>query len=805
MEPDIQSLVYAALLHDIGKFYQRTGAKHAEEYEELTEKDYGYSGAHAKWSADLIRRVFHDKQLEDLVLHHHQPQASAYRNLAEILQEADHISAAIDRSRRDEKGDPKREHLWSIFSGISLGGTQQEVNGSDWHHRLLPFTLTREAFPTREQDPYHWKNDVPYSRLWAEFYRELSEAGRRPHPTTLLALLRKYTSSIPSAAYVDYPDIPLYDHAKTTAALATCIAAGEGKSPYLLVQGDLSGIQRFIFDVRTPEAARKGMAKRLRGRSFWISLLADAIVHEIIEAAGVSEANILWNTGGNFLLLLPGNSRVEEAIGRVRRSVNTGLLRETDGRLYCAFGSLACNRGEIEDFADCLERLHLITGRQKLRKFSECRISSTPTGEETDLEGFCPICEHRKSAGICPTCTMHEELGQRLAHASCFSRGSGLRFGFAEFGLLARYDLTEKPFAEPPEFTATINSTDFLRTGSPAMSFILLGNTVPLHKRRILTFGELAEVSQGDPKLGILKADVDNLGKIFALGIGERKKRSISRIYTLSSGFEHFFSGYLNTLCRTFGIYTHLCEECRNGAREISLHHDEREREDDEAVRTSWTAYEKETACPSCEHHFVPTLYITFSGGDDLLIIGPYDHIIRFAGLLQSEFEAYTCNNPWISLSAGVVAVPPRMPLAHAVAMAEDHLEEAKRQGKSRVAIFGECLPWKDRTLEKGYASLLSQGEALEAALTGKAVSRSFIHATHAIWEDAFADLDDIDDVLEKAAKREARRRYLPYLKYQIARNVPKNEKKRIEDLILPSFGWARFPITWTVMRTRRK
>lgn len=39
---------------------------------------------------------------------------------------------------------------------------------------------------------------------------------------TIFYLLKKYTSSIPSAAYVSEADISLFDHSKTTAALATC-------------------------------------------------------------------------------------------------------------------------------------------------------------------------------------------------------------------------------------------------------------------------------------------------------------------------------------------------------------------------------------------------------------------------------------------------------------------------------------------------------------------------------------------------------------------------------------------------------
>ena len=35
----------------------------------------------------------------------------------------------------------------------------------------------------------------------------------------------------------------------------------------------------------------------------------------------------------------------------------------------------------------------------------------------------------------------------------------------------------------------------------------------------------------------------------------------------------------------------------------------------------------------------IPTIYINFSGGDDLLVLGPYDDIIEFAGELRTKFK----------------------------------------------------------------------------------------------------------------------------------------------------------------------
>ena len=87
---------------------------------------------------------------------------------------------------------------------------------------------------------------------------------------------------MPSAAYVDHPDISLFDHLKTTSALATCLyyysqenefKFTDKEDAYLIVNGDISGIQKFIYKISSPQEAQKGMSKRLRGRSLYLNQL----------------------------------------------------------------------------------------------------------------------------------------------------------------------------------------------------------------------------------------------------------------------------------------------------------------------------------------------------------------------------------------------------------------------------------------------------------------------------------------------------------------------------------------------------
>ena len=74
----LENLQIAALVHDIGKFYQRTGKKHNSKYNNLSKDDYGYNGAHSKWSASYCSDMELDSEIEELILYHHHPPKSAF-------------------------------------------------------------------------------------------------------------------------------------------------------------------------------------------------------------------------------------------------------------------------------------------------------------------------------------------------------------------------------------------------------------------------------------------------------------------------------------------------------------------------------------------------------------------------------------------------------------------------------------------------------------------------------------------------------------------------------------------------------
>jgi|GEM_PF-2589495 len=160
MEMDKENtLRLAALLHDIGKFWQGSGEPHDSRYNHLTPEDYGKHGAHAKWSASFVVNYLPEEfqNCESLVSYHHN---SKNRDLnLKIIALADWLSSGERRGLEEGEGKGEREKtpLISIFSRIDIGKGRSSSEYSEYRyyypvkklvvfHHQLKFTSSRYNF-----------------------------------------------------------------------------------------------------------------------------------------------------------------------------------------------------------------------------------------------------------------------------------------------------------------------------------------------------------------------------------------------------------------------------------------------------------------------------------------------------------------------------------------------------------------------------------------------------------------------------------------------------------------------------------
>jgi CRISPR-associated protein Csm1 len=304
MDERTMMVALAALLHDLGKFWQRAGRR----------------GPHSEASAAFVDAFEHlfpyawRDDIRDGAGNHHR---QARKEIEKIVKVADWLGSA-ERKRGEPnvpQQDPETTPLLPVASRIKLlCDPSYDPQDGDWRFSLGTLSLEREAvFPGLGVQA----SQADYSDLWERYADELRKLNTIDSPWKLvgfLSLLRKYATFIPSATpweedeeYRTLPDISLYDHLKVTAAIAACVnhlfpdhlnellhglprrdPAILDKPVCLMIRGDISGIQKFIYRITKPQVEAKGTAKRLRGRSFYISLLADVIADWFVREEGVS-------------------------------------------------------------------------------------------------------------------------------------------------------------------------------------------------------------------------------------------------------------------------------------------------------------------------------------------------------------------------------------------------------------------------------------------------------------------------------------------------------------------------------------
>jgi len=152
-----------------------------------------------------------------------------------------------------------------------------------------------------------------------------------------------------------------------------------------------------------------------------------------------------------------------------------------------------------------------------------------------------------------------------------------------------------------------------------------------------------------------------------------------------------------------------------------------------------------------------PELYTVYSGGDDVLVIGPWDSIIKFADELNREFKRFTCNNENITLSAGIAFVKHNYPVFRAVEMADNFLDISKDRGKDSLTLFGQTVKWRE-VLE-----IIKESEKLSTWLKDKQISSGF--ANNLLY------YSQMNNKFRENRQTEYLR-FLPLMTYDIARNI---------------------------------
>ncbi len=743
MQERTMTAVLAALLHDIGKFRERT-------FDPLPAWAVGYR-AEAKYNHEPFSAVFVDDfmggwtgdqhTLRRLVLKHHNP--SLPDELLVSL--ADRLSANERAEMEgDEEGARGRAEsvLRAVLSRVKLDGREADAH---LYYELTALSLNRrELIPSREVSG----SAEAYHALWQAFTKEMTRVPRGDL-TTLLAVLRKFTWAIPSDTRRDMiPDISLYHHLKTTAAIVACLIS-EGLSEAdlqtfhvaltqlyykkrltpakeklldrrlcALVKGDISGTQDFLYLLTS-----SGAARGLRGRSFYLQLLTEVVAGWILYQFNLPMTNLLFAGGGHFYLLLP-HRETTERLDNLRQRIAQKLWKAHNGDLALTVDFVPVTaRDFLEEeaggkaFAAKWSEVSQKVNERKQRKWRDLggeamiRELFTPHQRGTTAEEMCQVCHGDWKPGVdrmdndtrkCRRCYQFEELGRLLrdpTHLIIFAvpedeppdpwdwRGMLRAFGADVWLVHEGDDLPHKPHGATAATVYTFDSTDFL-TDDVQVRFQWGDLPVSYDFRLLADATPLKGYDEdGKPIIAEFSDLADASNGVKWLGVLRMDVDSLGEVFKKGLGEDATISR-MSTLSESLRLFFEgwVPQLCRQHNR---FHPATRESRD--------------------------KLYLIYAGGDDLFVVGAWSALPELARQIRNDFRAFV-GGDHVTLSGGIAIEHQKFPLYQLANDAkyalDDQAKEFKRPngGRPKDALcflqtalgwerFEEVTQWKDKLM----------------------------------------------------------------------------------------------------------
>lgn len=362
----------------------------------------------------------------------------------------------------------------------------------------------------------------------------------------------------------------------------------------LFVGGDLSGIQKFLYNISSKKAAVS-----LKGRSYFLQQYMDNVcegLKTITKEAGALNSKDIYCSGGKFYVLTDYSSDIVEAIDHYADKIKGELWLAHRGQLGINISYVPFSENS-DGTVDCNEQRHVKPGylwkvvnadfyKQKNQKF-KTQITS-------DFKSFfLPIPVNNKT---------------RVCAITGIESDDCVPVKLSEDG--DSYVL--------PSVLQQIKLGESLRNSEHFKSF---------------------EEYAGNTDLGILRMDVDGLGKRFIEGFD-----SIRSYQEFSNRLVDFFGVYLRKMQQSYKDY----------------------------------------------------LNIIYSGGDDLFIVGRWDKVIDFAEFIHKETVSHF-GKDGISISGGIAIVKPTFPIAKAAQLGGEAEEAAKHfrdEEKNAFHFLGNTVSW---------------------------------------------------------------------------------------------------------------
>ncbi len=757
-------VAFAALVHDLGKFAERAKLPisqdaldaHKTLYCPFNQEGNYHSHVHAAYTGYAIDQIepylppliegelypFTSRQqnkdnsitnsLINAAAAHHKPDTF----LQWVIATADRVASGFEREEFDkynkaEAPNHYQARLLTLFEQIKISKSAVEIesNSLAFRYPLAPLSA-QTIFPVSRHQVESDNNEIAqkaYLKLWEQFVQGLAEmpASHRKKWDIWLdhfdTAYQCFAGSIPSAtAFGVKPEVSLYDHSKTTAALATALwrwheenqqtgqdqavkladrFASWDEQKFLLIQGDFFGIQDFIFSGGSD--SNKQAAKLLRGRSFQVSLFTELAALKLLQACELPSTSQIINAAGKFLIVAPNTAKIKATVAQVQNELNQWFVENTYGLvgLGLAGKEASCNDFIGDKFKTLIKGLFEQLEETKLQRL-DLTDSTLSVQNVSYPYGICRLnryfpaeTEYRpedKNSGLSRISKDQITIGEQLVKknrilicasaAEIFKTHKTASLSLPIFGYNVIFTENE---AETGKFGELVNAQQLYRCWDFSIPNCLDQSVWNGYARRYIN-GYVAKFNLADEytsekyqNADLAEIEIDKIKAFDFIACEDRqlngeKYEGSAALMTLKGDVDN-----LGTIFQT-GLKTPTFTKMAALSRQMNQ------------FFSLWLP-------TYCQQHS-PNMYTVFAGGDDFFLIGPWQATQEIAGKMHQEFQRYVAENADIHFSAGMVMSKVGLPVPRLGDLAEEALEKAKGidAGKNAVTIFNKTVKWEN-------------------------------------------------------------------------------------------------------------
>ena len=592
--------------------------------------------------------------------------------------------------------------LHLLFDKVKLPDGKGQDSNKQHYQPLIAITNENHEYPTipypLDVEPTEKQQEAFQKQIRDEVLPYLGENWQ--NISLLMLIIEKFGSCLSFGE----SDVALVDMARATAAVAAALVNNPTEE-ISLIAGDLSGIQKFIYTISSD-----GALKSLRARSFYLELVTEEVVQQLLDKLDLPFTNVIYAGGGNLYILSAANEENKKIVTQVRQQFNQWLLKEFQGKIFLA---LDCLKFPLTEIASATFACHWSNATKNLavyksRKFAEHQISDVIATrnshepcrvchrDDVEPEALKPLNFNEPDSVLaCEICRRMFDLCSNLFGVEAIVRSKSedvgsklptLSFKFSEIGespaVNIHYHLfkTWKPIVPDSDLVLLVNDWNlehYQFKHFQNVSPLLLGNYGKQSEedqdnaeesKGFMRAGEMAKKAKGVNRVGYLRMDVDKLGQIFAKGLGENQ--TLPRLAGLSRQMSYFFKVYLNSLAKK--RYDNFIQHRELG--NIKFFNNAQYLTKDNRDK----------------------LLFIYAGGDDLFISGAWNEIVEFAFDVYQCFRAYTGNNPDITISGGISIEDIKFPLYQAAKSSGEAEDKAKDNGRDSLGLFGQAFKWSE-------------------------------------------------------------------------------------------------------------